>query len=161
MSSLKELDMNWLELRIPPVPLAVLFGAVMWLVAWLSPALRIALPGTGIATLVLCVSGGLFGLAGVIMFRLARTTPNPVRPSTASTIVTTGVYGLSRNPMYTGLLLALSGWAAHLSNPLVLVFLPLFVVYMNRFQIIPEERALSAKFGDDYAKYTRTVRRWI
>ena len=63
--------------------------------------------------------------------------------------------------MYVGFLLALTGWATFLSHPLPFLFLPIFVVYMNRFQISPEERAVSAKFGDEYDRYKQGVRRWL
>ena len=53
------------------------------------------------------------------------------------------------------------GWAAYLSNPLTLLFAPVFVLYMNRFQIKPEERALAALFGAPYGSYKGRVRRWI
>ena len=63
--------------------------------------------------------------------------------------------------MYVGFLLALIGWAAYLSHALALVLLPVFVAYMNRFQISPEERALSAKFGPEFDTYKQSVRRWL
>lgn len=153
--------MDRLELRIPPVPLALCAGSLMWLASRLVPGLRIELPGMPIAALALAAVGGMLSLGGILTFRSARTTVNPLHPERASTMVATGVYRLSRNPMYAGLLLALAGWAAHLSNPLALVFLPLFIACMNRFQILPEERALTAKFGEDYLAYMKAVRRWL
>ena len=79
----------------------------------------------------------------------------------SSCVVTWGVYSITRNPMYLGLLMILTGWAIFLSNALALLFLPLFVLYINRFQIKPEERALTAIFGQDYLAYQGRVRRWI
>ena len=63
--------------------------------------------------------------------------------------------------MYLGLLLTLLAWTVFLSNPVALLFVPLFVLYMNRYQIGPEERVLSSLFGAEYAAYTKKVRRWI
>jgi protein-S-isoprenylcysteine O-methyltransferase Ste14 len=108
-----------------------------------------------------------FGLAvtivvtAVIGFRRARTTVDPFHPETASNIVTTGIYRVTRNPMYLGFLLALIAWAVFLGNGIAAVIPPTFVVYMNRFQIEPEERALRARFGAAYEAYLRSVRRWI
>jgi protein-S-isoprenylcysteine O-methyltransferase Ste14 len=63
--------------------------------------------------------------------------------------------------MYLGFLLALAGWAAYLANAGAALLLPVFVAYLTRFQIIPEERALSAKFGAAFAAYASGVRRWL
>ena len=82
-------------------------------------------------------------------------------PHKSETLVVSGVYRISRNPMYVGFLVALAGWALYLSNLAALVFLPLFVVYMNRYQIEPEERYMRERFGDDFDRYVGQVRRWI
>ena len=94
-------------------------------------------------------------------FRRAKTTVNPITPEATTTMVTSGLYRFSRNPMYLGLLVVLIGWALFLSHPLAFAVLPLFVLYMNRFQIIPEEQILSAKFAHQFTAYKETVRRWV
>jgi len=133
----------------------------MWLASAAVPALAIAFPWRqGLAIGIAGVGVG-FALTGVHAFHTAGTTVNPMQPTATSSMVTSGVYRLSRNPMYVGLLLALAGWAVFLSHALPFLFLPAFVMYMNRFQIAPEERALSAKFGDEYEAYKRAVRRWL
>ena len=76
-------------------------------------------------------------------------------------MVSSGIYGRTRNPMYLGFLLALAGWAAWLANGAALLVLPVFVLLMNRLQIAPEERALGAHFGAEYQGYRARVRRWI
>jgi protein-S-isoprenylcysteine O-methyltransferase Ste14 len=86
---------------------------------------------------------------------------NPIKPSAASSLVTGGVFRFTRNPMYLSLLLYLLAWAAYLSNWLALLFVPVFVLYINELQIKPEERALSALFGAEYASYKGRVRRWL
>ena len=72
-----------------------------------------------------------------------------------------GVYAATRNPMYLGLLLVITGWAVFLSNAVAFLFLPAFVSYMNRFQIEPEERALAARFGQAFVTYKSRARRWL
>jgi protein-S-isoprenylcysteine O-methyltransferase Ste14 len=119
------------------------------------------MPGHFVLAVALSAAGVAFALAGILAFRRANTTVNPAKPEAASTFVASGVYRVSRNPMYVGLLLVLTGWAFFLCHALTFLFLPVFVAYMNRFQIAPEERALSARFGSEYATYTRSVRRWI
>ena len=153
--------MNALELKVPPVAVTLLAGAAMWLAASILPSLTFPLPYRWIAAVVLAVAGGAVAVLGVASFRRARTTVNPITPQAASSLVTTGIYRFSRNPMYLGMLLLLAGVAAFLANAAALIVLPLFVVYMNRFQIQPEERALSAIFGSDFTAYTQRVRRWM
>jgi protein-S-isoprenylcysteine O-methyltransferase Ste14 len=119
------------------------------------------LPAHGlIAALISGLGAGLVLVAG-IRFRRAGTTVNPTRPQATTSVVDSGVYRLSRNPMYLGFLLALVGWAVILAHALPFLFLPAYVGYMNRFQIAPEERMLAAKFGRDYEAYRRSVRRWL
>jgi len=153
--------MHFLELRIPPVVVALLLGCIMWLVQKFVPTLALTIPCQTIIASTLSLAGVALILAGAITFRTAKTTVNPMQPDTASTIVTGSVYKISRNPMYVGILLALVSWAIMLSNILSFALLPTFIWYMNRFQIIPEERALLSKFGAEYVAYTKNVRRWL
>ncbi len=153
--------MNALELKIPPVALALLVGAAMWGVAVWVPGLAGPLPRLPAVALLLVLAGALVALLGVASFRRAKTTVNPTTPGAASALVDSGIYRYSRNPMYLGLLLVLAGWGLWLAHALALLGLPAFVVYMNRFQIAPEERALTAVFGDAFAAYRHKVRRWI
>ena len=153
--------MNALELKIPPLALVLVLAGGMWFAAWQLPSLALALPWRqGLAATISAV-GILFMLAGLYEFQKAKTTFNPMTPDAASSVVTSGIYRVSRNPMYLGFLLVLIGWAIFLSHPLPFLFLPVFVLYMNRFQIVPEERALSAKFGKAYDSYQQGVRRWL
>ena len=152
--------MNALELKVPPPLVALVTGLLMWWAAKLVPPL--ALPGVARIAVAVVFAGVGVGLAmsGVLTFRRAKTTVNPTTPAAASALVRTGVFRFTRNPMYLGLLLCLVAWAIFLSSVLALLSAPLYVVYMNRFQIAPEERALAALFGDSFAAYKRDVRRW-
>ena len=114
------------------------------------------------AIAVLLVGVGLaICLAGVVRFRRAKTTVNPLTPETTTAMVTSGVYRFSRNPMYLGFLLALTGWAVFLSHALAFALLPAFVLYMTRFKILPEEWVLAAKSGHQFTGYSHSVRRWL
>jgi protein-S-isoprenylcysteine O-methyltransferase Ste14 len=84
-----------------------------------------------------------------------------MNPGASSSLVIRGVYTLTRNPMYLGFLLVLVGWAVFLSNTLAFLLLPVFILYMNRFQITPEERALASLFGQEFVVYKSRVRRWL
>jgi protein-S-isoprenylcysteine O-methyltransferase Ste14 len=151
---------NALELKAPPLALVILFGGLMWSVSTYS-AFAIALPWHLAFALLSCSVGLAIVVAGVVAFRRAKTTVNPLTPEATTTMVTSGIYRFSRNPMYLGFLFVLSGWAIYLSNILAFALLPLFVWYMNQFQIIPEERALSAKFAQEFTAYQRSVCRWL
>ena len=95
------------------------------------------------------------------IFRKQRTTFNPTQPTNASSLVKTGIFRMSRNPMYISMLLLLIGWAVKLGNPFSILILILFVWYMTQFQIKAEEEALTKIFGTEYKEYCRKVRRWL
>jgi len=133
----------------------------MWGVSLLAS--QVAIPG-GIrlgASLAIVVVGMVFSAAGIVAFRRARTTVDPTRPEAASSLVRSGIYRVSRNPMYLGLSLVLVAWAVFLASPWTLCGPAVFIFYMSRFQIAPEERALSRLFGSEYAWYQASVRRWL
>ncbi len=96
-----------------------------------------------------------------MQFKRVQTTLNPRKPEEVSILVTNGVYRITRNPMYVGLMLILLGWSAFLASPVSLGGVVAFIAYINQFQIIPEERILLEKFGDEYQKYLAGSRRWI
>lgn len=153
--------MQHLELRIPPVAVVLAFGLLAYLAAQLLPSLELTTSGSPLVVGALVAAGAVISLLGVLEFRRVRTTVNPNTPASATSLVTTGIYRVTRNPMYLGFALGLLGLAAWLSHPLAFLTVVLFVCYINRFQIAPEERALSAKFGKEFAAYVQAVRRWI
>ena len=153
--------MRWLETRVPPVALVLVTAAGMWLLARAFPALSYEFPGHYAAASVLLAAGAVLVLAGVAQFRKARTTVDPTKPQAASALVKDGIYRWTRNPMYLGFAVLLLGWAVYLGSPPSAIALACFVLYMNRFQIVPEERALQERFGSQFAEYRQTVRRWL
>ena len=154
-------SMGFLELRVPPPVVALLMAGLGWLASWATPTLGFVLPHQSLIALTSFVAGACVSLLGVASFRRARTTVNPLKPEKASALVMSGIYRYTRNPMYLGLLLVLTGWAFFLANPLAFLFLPAFILYMNRFQIAPEERVLVSLFGQEFTAYRSEVRRWL
>lgn len=153
--------MRWLELKVPPPVVALLCGYGAWHLCGAVPGLTFDWPGR-VAMAVLVASVGFsFDVVSILRFFAARTTVNPLAPGRAARLVTDGLYRRTRNPMYAGLLLVLLGLSLYLGNPLALVAPVVFVAYITRFQIIPEERMLAAKFGADYEDYRAAVRRWL
>jgi len=150
-----------LELKIPPVAVTLLCAAVMWLVSRLAPVLALPPAFRKAAMVVFLVAGAFVGMAAIVSFRKAKTTVNPLTPQDASSLVSSGIFRFTRNPMYLALLFALVAWGLYLGNLYTLALTVVFVAYMNRFQIKPEERALEAAFGQEFVDYRRRVRRWL
>lgn len=153
--------MSSLELKIPPPLVALLVGAAMWFGSRLGPALDVPLVVRAIAFVAIGLLGGASALAGNLEFKRAKTTINPLRPQNATALVTSGIYRYTRNPMYVGLTLVLLGWAAFLCSAWAIAGPVVFLLYINRFQIEPEEKILAAKFGAPYSEYVSRVRRWL
>jgi protein-S-isoprenylcysteine O-methyltransferase Ste14 len=153
--------LSFLDLRVPPVFLTLIVAAAMWGTAPVSLSGAAGSLVRSVLAASIASAGLIFGLLGVAAFRRARTSVNPLRPSNVTSFVATGPYRLSRNPMYVGLLFVLIGWAFFLAAPANVLWLVAFVVYLTRFQIIPEERVLHSIFGATYDSYRRSVRRWL
>lgn len=141
----------------------VLSGAIAWGFAQAWPSALVAVPASLRLTMVaaLAVLGLLLNLWPKFAFGRAGTTVNPLRPATSRVLVTTSLHRMSRNPMYLGHVVLLVAWACWLRHPAALVGVPLYMAYVTRYQIVPEERALAATFGDVYATYRMRVRRWL
>lgn len=147
--------------RIPPVVLTVVFALVMWMVAAVTPELKVPLPPRAALAVAFAVTGLLVMTLALRGFRQQRTSVNPVDLTRTSAVVTTGIYRVSRNPMYVAMLLGLLALGCLLSNPYSMGIAVLFVPAITALQIVPEERVLSQRFGAAYLTYCRTVRRWI
>ncbi|MEZ5583418.1 MAG: isoprenylcysteine carboxylmethyltransferase family protein [Candidatus Competibacteraceae bacterium] len=139
-----------LELKIPPPVVAAIMALVMWRVAHFSPSVEVPELVRHTLAIMLAATGVVFDLSGLLTFRRAKTTVNPLTPHSASSMVTSGVYRVTRNPMYVGLFFLLSAWAVYLCSPWGLLGPFVFAAYIDRFQITPEERALAALFGDEF-----------
>ncbi len=150
-----------LELRVPPPVVAFICGLAMWAMSRLLPGLRAELPAAWWLAGACAIAGLAIAGAGIVAFHGAGTTHNPMKPERASALVTSGIYRWTRNPMYLGWLPIGLGWAIFLAHPIALVVLPLFLLYITRYQIVPEERVLREKFGDAYVGYCRRVPRWL
>jgi protein-S-isoprenylcysteine O-methyltransferase Ste14 len=150
-----------MELRVPPVVIVALAAFSMWLMARALPPGPIDGTTRVVLATLFAVAGAVVVFAGMREFRVAHTTVNPLQPEQATSMVTTGVFRWTRNPMYLGMLCLLAAWATWLGRVAPFVVLPAFVLYMNRFQIRPEERALERRFGAGFGRYAARVRRWL
>jgi protein-S-isoprenylcysteine O-methyltransferase Ste14 len=147
------------NVRIPPPILALLFIVAAFL---LGRFVRLPFVESSMVRyigLALVVIGFLMGLAAALAFRRARTTLDPYHP--VSNIVTSGVYGFSRNPIYLGFLLMVIGIPLNAGTYWGLILAPLFIMLCNKLVIEHEEAYLEKKFGNVYTSYKSHVRRWL
>lgn len=150
--------MSYLELKVPPVLLFIL-GLIG--VGLLPAPLSIDWLPLRYVAAFLFLASLVFALNATYTFYLHRTSLHPHRPQNASSLVRSGAFRISRNPMYLSLalcLLSVSLWWGKLTG---LIVVPLFILYLTRFQIIPEERALKGLFGAAYVEYCQQTRRWL
>jgi protein-S-isoprenylcysteine O-methyltransferase Ste14 len=153
--------MQSLDLKVPPPVVAVLAALAMWGISLATPRFELPAVLRAAAALASGIVGVGIAVSGALAFHRARTTASPVKPEAASTLVTSGVYRFTRNPMYLGLCLVLVAWALFLSSAWALLGPVGFVLYISRFQILPEESALTAIFGTAFSSYRAKVRRWL
>ncbi len=153
--------MTFLENRVPPPLVAIIFATIMWglskstSIVMLTATVKYSLVFTFVSV------GIFFALAGTVSFRLVKTTVNPLKPDTASSLVTTGIYQFTRNPMYVGFVAFLFAWASFLGTAWGTLFIAGYIAYIQRFQIMPEERALTKLFNDEFIAYKDEVRPWL
>ncbi len=150
-----------LELKVPPPIVMLVCAGLMWLSSGLAFDIQVSPPWLTPLALALVTAGAFIASAGLIAFRQSKTTINPLTPDAATCIVQHGIYKFTRNPMYLGFAFGLLGWAVWLVSLVSLLWVAAFIVYMNRFQIIPEERMLAKKFGEPYTHYMQVARRWL
>jgi len=150
-----------MHLKIPPALVTVITALLMYLVARFLPFGDFNFTGRFYVLWVLFGLGILLGILSLIQFFTSKTSIDPRDPQKASELVVSGIYKISRNPMYLSLLLILFAWGLYLPNAFNFILLVFFVAYMNKFQILPEEQALTVKFGKAYEQYAKNVRRWF
>jgi protein-S-isoprenylcysteine O-methyltransferase Ste14 len=150
-----------LELKAPPPLVALAVAILMWGLAQITPSFGLPDPWPLITALALVSLGLGAAIAGVFNFHRAKTTIHPLTPERSTSLVETGIYRYSRNPMYLGMAMVLLAWSVWLAAPLTLLGPPAFMAFMQQFQIRPEERALAKQFGPAFSDYCQRVRRWL
>lgn len=150
-----------MELKVPPVIVFTVFAFAMYLLDLVLPVGFFDFFGRVLLAQVLVGIAILVGCMSLISFFTKKTTIDPMKPDKAAVLITNGLYRFSRNPMYFALLLLLLAFGIILGNAFNTLVAAGFVGYMNRFQIIPEESILLAKFGKPYKEYLARTRRWF
>jgi protein-S-isoprenylcysteine O-methyltransferase Ste14 len=152
---------SMLETRVPPPVVMLITALLVWDISRTWPEMDLLIPGRRALCWTLAGLGLVVAAAGVLEFRRAQTTLNPMRPANVSSLVTSGIYRFTRNPMYVGDVLILLAVVVFFANPLGIAAVGLFIVWMNVLQIPAEERALRERFGEAYDAYRGRVRKWL
>lgn len=150
-----------MELKIIPVVQVIIAALLMVTLATLIPELHYLWFISKTVSILLVILAAIIGILAIYCFKKAQTTVNPIHPEKASSIVRSGIYHYSRNPMYLAMLLVVLAIAVYLQNIASFIIIPLFIGYITRYQIIPEERMLIKIFGDNFREYCKMVRRWL
>ena len=148
-----------IKTKIPPPLVALTFGFLINYTKNFFPKIEIS--NDLFISSFMIIIGLIIMLSAIILFKKYQTTITPLNPSNATKLITDGIYKYSRNPMYLGLLLVLFGISIILNPIGGLSLIPLFILYLNLFQIIPEENAMVDLFKDEFLEYKENVRRWI
>ncbi len=150
-----------MELKVIPVVQVVIVACLMVLTKNLLSSLDYSWQYSNNIAIAIFILGILIAFLAIYCFSKHQTTVNPTKPESSTSIVNSGIYAFSRNPMYLAMLLSLIAFALFLENIAAYYCLPIFVAYISHFQIIPEERILQTLFGQEYLTYKNTVRRWL
>jgi protein-S-isoprenylcysteine O-methyltransferase Ste14 len=148
-----------LKNKIPPPIVTLIFAALIYFSSEWSPS--IVFRGQNLISLFLMTVGFIVLLIAISAFIKLKTTINPLKPEAASSLVTTGIFRISRNPMYLGMLLLIISLWIKTGAVLGFILVAGFIAYLNYFQIFPEEQAMKGLFSDKYKTYCQQVRRWL
>ena len=152
--------MKFLELKIHPPIIFLISAGLAYICSLYLPFLSLPLILSEYYW-CLCITGGMIAITGIWEFRKAKTTIDPTKPQNTSSLVSGGIYKITRNPMYLGLLLVLMGIILKFGSLSSFIALPFFIFYITIFQIKPEERIIESIFGQEYGQYKNKVRRWL
>lgn len=150
-----------MRLKVPPAGQFVLTIFLCYGISKYLPELNFQFSGQRVLYLLLAGICLIVLAWALIEFQKVKTTVDPLHPDKASSLVTSGIFKFSRNPMYLGMLILLTAYVLKTGNPINLIPVMAFVWSMTEFQIKPEEEALKEIFGEDYQTYLSETRRWI
>ena len=148
-----------MKTKIPPPIIAFSCIVLNYLSTYLINPIKF--PNTEIIGGLIFLVGLVTAMLAIIVFKKNKTTVNPMNPEETTTLVTTGIFSLTRNPMYLGLFFVICSTILFFGSWSGIIILIFFVWYINKFQIIPEEEVMEKLFGKEYNEYRQNVRRWI
>ena len=145
--------------KIPPPIVTLAFGLMIYFSRNIFPDINNII--FYILSLFLIILGPFILISAVRSFKAEQTTINPININNASSLVISGVFKYSRNPMYLGMVFILLALSFRFNLVGGILFTSIFIMYITKFQIIPEEAAMKSIFGEDFNKYKNKTRRWI
>jgi protein-S-isoprenylcysteine O-methyltransferase Ste14 len=148
-----------METKIPPPVVTLIFGFAIYLSRKIFPEIEIQY--ASFFGMFLLLLGFFILISAVKLFRNDKTTVNPLSPEQATKLVTNGIFKISRNPMYLGMAVILASVAVFFNIIGGIISMALFCLYITKFQIIPEEKAMKELFAQDFEQYMKATRRWI
>ncbi|MDG2007009.1 MAG: isoprenylcysteine carboxylmethyltransferase family protein [Alphaproteobacteria bacterium] len=148
-----------MKTKIPPPIIALICIFINYLSTYLINPIKF--PNIEIIGGLILLLGVVTAVLATLLFKKDKTTVNPRNPEKTTTLVTNGIFSITRNPMYLGLFFSISSTILFFGSWFGIIILMFFVWYINKFQIIPEEEAMEKLFGGKYSEYRQKVRRWI
>ena len=148
-----------MKTKIPPPIIALICIVINYLSTYLINTIKF--PNIEIIGGLILFLGVATSVLAILLFKKEKTTVNPMKPEETTTLVTTGIFSIIRNPMYLGLFFVTSSTVLFFGSWFGIIILMFFVWYITKFQIIPEEEAMEKLFGNKYNDYRQNVRRWI
>ena len=148
-----------MKTKIPPPIIALICIILNYLSTYIINPIKF--PNSEIISGFIFLVGLLTAIFAILLFKKYKTTVNPLKPEETTTLVTTGIFSITRNPMYLGLFFLISSTVLFFGSWFGIIILIIFVWYINKFQIIPEEQTMEKLFGKKYNDYRQNVRRWI
>ena len=145
--------------KIPPPIVTLFFGLCIYLSRPYFPEFSNSV--LNLLSIISFVVGIFVFAAAVSSFKKQKTTVNPISIENASSLVVSGIFKYSRNPMYLGMSFVLLGFAFKFNVIGGLLFTGIFMLFITIFQIKPEEVAMEKLFDQEWKDYTKNVRRWL
>ena len=145
--------------KIPPPIVTLICGLIIYYTHCLFPNCELMF--LKLLSVLFLVLGLLIGFSAIFKFIKKKTTVNPVKIEQASTLVNSGIFKYTRNPMYLGMLFILISISLNFNLYGGIVIVLFFYLFITRYQIIPEEKAMEKLFREEFKNYKKTTRRWL
>jgi len=149
---------KYLKTKIPPPIVTLLCIGIIYL---FENKIEYSQPDFKAIGIIFLILGLIIIFLAVLKFIKIKTTVDPTRPHKTSNLVISGIYKITRNPMYLGMLFLIMAYTIYTNNVVGSITIPIFIFYINKFQIEPEEIEMRKKFGESFENYCKKVNRWI